>query len=193
MHGGKGFATPAGITGASLHAVTWAGDRFVAVGQDGAIVHSVDGDRWQEAGVSEIPGTRSLRDVTRGDRRFAAVGGPGTFVYSDDGYRWRRGSSVSESVHGVTWGDERFVAVGQTIWHSSDGRRWRAVARNAIPKSEWLADVVWSGERYVAVGRNGLIVHSDDGEPLGTGERQRYFQPPAWRCLERRRLRGGRR
>ena len=37
------------------------------------------------------------------------------------------------------------------------------MARNAIPKSEWLADVVWSGERYVAVGRNGLIMHSDDG------------------------------
>ena len=59
---GGGFASPTGNTGYSLAAVVWGDGTFVAVGSGGTIVHSADGERWQEARSSGM--ADRLRSVT---------------------------------------------------------------------------------------------------------------------------------
>ena len=83
VQGGRGFTAATGITGASLHAVTSAGDRFVAVGWDGTngmMLRSRDGELWET--VSDA-GTRDALDaVAWAGTRFIAVGDNGTIVAS---------------------------------------------------------------------------------------------------------------
>ena len=49
VRSGGGFVSPTGTTGITLFDVTWSSMRFVAVGQQGTIVRSSDGDRWTAA------------------------------------------------------------------------------------------------------------------------------------------------
>ena len=174
---GGGSAAPTRVTGAHLEAVAWGGERFVAVGDDGLIVHSTDGDRWQEASGSvhleagrqyEFPVLERLYGIAWGDGRYVAVGNLGTIVHGDDGDQWNKAGDFPEratyaSIFDVTWDGERFVAVGVYVLHSSDGERWGATSYSTL---EWgvLFDVVWSGTRYVAIGDIGAIVYSDDGD-----------------------------
>ena len=85
---GGGHRAASGATGASLQEIAWGGDRFVAVGDDGLIVHSIDGDRWQEADGSVHVGSEPLFSVVWGAGRLVAVGGSGTILYGDDGRHW---------------------------------------------------------------------------------------------------------
>ena len=99
-----------------------------------------------------------------GGGRFVAVGGDRT-VYSSDGDRWQPSLSYDLwDLRGVTWGNDRFVAVGDngTIAHSKDGSRWRRV-RKVATRAE-LQGVTWGGGRFVAVGSDGTVVQSADGE-----------------------------
>ena len=88
---GGGSRSPSGTTGGRLEAVAWSGERFVAVGDDGTIVYSDDGDRWVAASGNS---TRSwLKDVAWGAGRFVAVA-HGTIMHSTDGDRWRSASDA---------------------------------------------------------------------------------------------------
>ena len=165
---GDGFTAPTGATAVSLEAVAWGRDRFVAVGDQGVIVHSTDGDRWEQAtGAVDLGlGThRALGDVAWGAGRFVAVGFE-TIVHSSDGDRWEEasGSDTWGSLESVAWNGEKFVAVGWigAIVHSRDGERWEPVRDSAAEHS--LLSVTWTGERFLAVGVGGVIVHSADGE-----------------------------
>lgn len=170
VRGGGGFVSPEGTTGASLWSVASNGETFVAVGDDGLIVHSSDGDRWVEAGYAVSSGW--FRDVAWGGGRFVAVSGY-QIVFSSDGDRWQRARfRGSGDVESVTWGNGRFVAVGDDglIMESSDGDRWRRV-RDRATRAD-LHGVAWAGGRFTAVGSDGTVVSSADGEhwqPTDTG------------------------
>ena len=62
-----------------LYGVAASGTRFVAVGTNGAIVHSNDGDRWKASGSAT---SNLLEGVTGNGTRFVAVGSNGTLVAS---------------------------------------------------------------------------------------------------------------
>ena len=166
---GGGLTSPSGRTGMGLQGVAANGELFVAVGWDGTIAHSIDGNRWVEASFSATD--RWLSDVAWGGGRFVAVGN-GRAVYSSDGDRWRRSRSYDlGDLNSVAWGHDRFVAVGDdgSTAFSNDGIRWRRVRNVAtrrvhdatIPD---LRAVAWGGDRFVAVGNDGTIVRSADGE-----------------------------
>ena len=108
-HGG-GFVSGAGTTGEILNDVVWGNGRFVAVGDAGTIVHSADGDRWQEASV--VPTSKSFHGVVWGGGRFVAVGN--SILYSSDGDRW------------------------ETAVYSRDGHRWGSVA-NTRRTASWMS------------------------------------------------------
>ena len=144
-----------------LPGVAWGGGHFVAAGywQD-SILHSRDGEVWQEA--SQRGRLYGLMDLVWDGRRFVAVGS--TIGYSADGDRWQKArTSVTGEFHAVTWNGARYVAVGHDglIMHSDDGDRWERAVDSAT--EETLEDVAWNGERFVAVGFHGAIVHSSDG------------------------------
>ena len=146
----------------ALYGVESNGTRFVAVGDDGTIVHSSDGADWTAASNSAT--TAHLRDVAWSDSegRFVAVGAAGAIVYSSDGDSWTAAtnSATSEWLQDVTWAGSQFVAVGAagTIVHSSDGSSWKKVNNSGTAND--LRGIAWNGTRLVAVGLNGTIVVS---------------------------------
>ena len=144
-----------------LHSVAWGDNGFVAVSHWDTLLHSRDGEVWQEA--THRPDVYGLNAVTWDGQRYLAVGH--TFAYSEDGKRWSRATSDDGSgLHAVTWSGERYVAVGHDglIMHSDDGEGWSQATYRAT--TETLNDVAWNGERFVAVGFHGAIVHSADGD-----------------------------
>ena len=170
---GGGFVAPTGRTGLPLYSVAFGNRRFVAVGRDGTIVHSSDGDSWQQATNNAT--SEPLRGVAFGNGRFVAVGGgPGsTIVHSSDGDSWQHAintatsinTATAEPLRGVAFGNGRFVAVGLngTIVHSSDGDSWQQATNNASSYQPF--GVAFGSGRFVAVGIYGSrIVHSSDGD-----------------------------
>lgn len=170
---GGGFTAPDGQSGQSLQSIAGNGTRFVAVGDNGTIAHSSDGERWTAVGDGAT--SAGLYGLTWNGTRFVAVGEWGTIVYSSDGVHWTSASNnpteeligdtnYVRGLYSTTWNGERFVAVGGegTIAHSSDGDYWTRASDSAT--SAWLYGVTWNGERFVAVGESGTIVHSNDGD-----------------------------
>ena len=147
-----------------LSDMTWRGGRFVAVGSSGAVVWSQDGDRWMAA--SEVPTEAGLSGIAYRGGRFVAVGSSAPIIHSDDGDRWRVASEMAveaseASLASVTWGGDRFVAVGSRFLYSEDGDRWQQ-ARDG--PGEWMRVVAWGGGRFVAVGPPGRVMYSNDGD-----------------------------
>ena len=172
--GGLRRASPDGVDwrttdegGAPLYGVTFGEGTWVAVGGDGAprVLASSDGVRWNERPVPDTD--QVLKNVVWGDGRFVAVGIHGIKLVSPDGWRWEDRSDewITELI-GVTWGADRYVAVGQQDWTvgvstvSTDGSTWTPVETNG---PEELHDVAFGAGRFVAVGLDGLRAASDDG------------------------------
>jgi len=106
-------------------------DRFIAVGDAGAILVSTNGVNWT-AGNS---GQSALNGVANASGLFVAVGELGTILTSPDGTNWtQRTSGTTNSLLAVTYGGGEFVAVGGcdrcdpttrgTILTSPDGVTW---------------------------------------------------------------------
>ena len=128
---GGGFTSPTGRTGVVGNDVAWGAGRFVAVGWHGTIVHSRNGDRWQNATHSGT--SQWLESVAWSGTHFVAVGLSGAVVRSSDGDHWVRARHVetSGSLQSVVWSGDAFVAVGWDgeVVHSRDGDRWEAGER----------------------------------------------------------------
>ena len=163
VRSGGTFTTSRSSDPTALNDVAWNGERYVAVGDEGTILHGTDGELWREARTSSA--WDALRSVAWNGERFVAVGGS-AIVHSPNGHRWQQASSTVEAyeLNAVTAGDGRLVAVGGrgAVLYSSDGHRWTEASDSAT--ADTLADVAWSGGRYVAVGWDGAIVHSADGD-----------------------------
>ena len=73
-------------------------------------ISSPDGEHWtpRESGTEE-----SLQSVAYGDGTFLAVGRKGCLLASRDGRHWRSLPSGGTDLCDVTYGCDRFVAVGQ--------------------------------------------------------------------------------
>ncbi|MCB1768490.1 MAG: hypothetical protein KDJ31_02130, partial [Candidatus Competibacteraceae bacterium] len=154
----------------SLSGITWSGSQFVAVGT-GTILTSPDGAQWtlREAGTPHL-----ISSVAWGNGQFVAIS-INKILTSPDGITWTtRDSGVSVppplfgsvELRGVTWGDGRFVAVGEgdTILTSPDGLTWTIQeSKVGIPGSSRLESVAWGNGQFVAVGDGGAILTSPDG------------------------------
>lgn len=149
----------------SLWDIRYGGDRFVAVGSNGAIVTTLDGENWQR---QESAATGFLHGVVYGDDRYVAVGRDRTVVNSNDGELWETGTVNGEmpptaSLLGVAYGAGAYVAVGHdgTILRSLDGISWEVASRN---RGDRLGGVAYGNGRFVAVGMTGLVLISSTGE-----------------------------
>ena len=76
---------------------------------------------------------------------------------------WETASVPSEySAVTVTWGDGQFIALGNGVWSSVDGRAWSQISR-ALDWGGYTVAVVWTGSQYIAVGWYWMIATSSDG------------------------------
>lgn len=159
VRGGDGPVSPTGTTRYSLRAVTWGGERFVAVGGEGGlIVYSDDGTDWRTASAGATADT--LTGVAWGGTRFVAVGRSGAIVHSRDGIRWHKANGIDtwDLLTDIASGGEWFIAVSDhgLILRSRDGVHWEEV-RDRVTRDP-LHAAAWGGGRFVAVGWNGTIL-----------------------------------
>jgi hypothetical protein len=162
------FPTP--VTTHSLSAVTFTGDRFVAVGLISVIdpffwsfsyypkiITSTDGVTWSSRSVA---GSFGLNDVTFGNAQYLAVGWGGAVVGSPNGSTWSgRTQPATSGLNSITFSEGVFVAVGEAggIFTSSDGSSWTT---RTSPVTKTIYEVTYGKDSFVAVGENGTILQS---------------------------------
>jgi hypothetical protein len=145
----------------------WAGaafgaNRFVIVGEIGAIQSSSDGVVW----TAQSSGTaNALADVVFANGRFVAVGSSGTILTSTNGSNWTAAASgVSAALAAVTYGNGIYVAVGAsgTVLTSGNGINWTNQSGGITPSLN-LKSVAFGNNLYVAITGAGEIIVSPDG------------------------------
>jgi len=176
---GKNWTSQPSGQSQHLVGVVHTGSGFVAIASQGSseLVLSDDGKIWRPWDYSRGPWLDPNRILYEKDR-FIAVGdngegvSDGEILLSSDGTRWVPADYPSRPrrLLGLTYGKERFVAVGLgQIWISTDSQNWR-LATESIPRT--LHDVVCDGEQFIAVGTDerdhgfsqAVILRSTDAE-----------------------------
>jgi hypothetical protein len=146
--------------------------RWVAVGDGGASVYSLDGVSWAvgndyNSSSPANPNNYALRSITQVAGTFFAVGDAGTILSSTDGITWTSHTSsvTASNLNGVAHGAV-YIAVGDsgTIVTSTDGNTWTAQTSGTTSNLRQVTSFISSyGSIYVAVGDSGTIVTSIDG------------------------------
>ena len=140
-----------------LSGLVFDGGQFTAVGDAGRILVSSNGQTWTDQCVG--PDT-DLYGIARGPNAFVAVG-DSAIITSSDGTNWIQLNS-SRKLHGVTYGNGLFVAVGKkgAILTSPDGLTWTT---RSVTSDSYIERIIWANNRFVGVGEAGLMVTSTDG------------------------------
>ena len=136
----------------------------VAVGDNGKILHSLDGARtW----VQRNSGTTGwIVAVTYGNGRYVAVGEGGMVLVSSDAVVWNRVASTGTTarLNNVLFSQGKFVAVGEggaTIASVDGGVTWSPTTSNA--GAAWLHGLAFGAGRWIATGQGGTVITSTDG------------------------------
>jgi hypothetical protein len=163
------FTRPAGYTGTYFEA-TWDNEKFIVVGDTGAIHTSPDGSTWtaQTSGTTE-----NLRDIIwnkwavgeRGVPEYIAVGDNGTILWSNNGENWYpQTSGVSQALWSIAYNGSTYVIVGDvgTVLTSNNGTSWIQRTSGA---TNTLFDLIYNDDvdKFIAVGTGGTILESADG------------------------------
>lgn len=133
----------------NLNDVIWTGKEFVAVGDKGTIISSANGTEWMTISTET---ENDFNSIAKGPDNYVIVGNKETIMVSEDLSSWLVvHSSIldgrgSKQLWKVIWGDNQYVAVGNTILTSSDGIKWVKRADKGI----LMHDIVWTGEYYVS-------------------------------------------
>ncbi len=176
----------------SLEDVTWLGDRYIAVGLNGAIITSdANGSAWTELNPGIDVGTITLKGVAGNEggngngNIIVVVGTNGTILTSDDdGVTWTEAvlpEFANESLNDISWDGNQFGVVGSndTILTSPDGVTWTSHIPGT-PDITFVAASQWDSSLPVnpvlgAVGSAGTFVVSPDavtGFSVPTGTNQ---------------------
>jgi hypothetical protein len=149
--------------------------RFIALGADGSILTSTDGNAWTSAAPIPNNGAR-MNSVAFGLVSSAAkyvavggvVGGAGSIFTSPDLVTWTPVPTTVRELYSVSFLNNGFVATGAngTLLTSTDASTW--TLRNSNPPTfNALRGAAFgtgsAGARYVVVGDAGTILTSTDG------------------------------
>ncbi len=91
-----------------------------------------------------------------------AAGENGIILTSLDVTTWTQEIAGTNSLHGITYGNSKFVAVGfmGEILTSPDGTTW---TQKTSGTTDYLQAITYGNGKYVAVGHSGEILTSPDG------------------------------
>jgi len=146
--------TPLTAGVAHTYCSTWGNGLFVAIGNTGTIVTSVDAKVWLTR-INPVLGT--FFDMIWNGSIFVAVGANGTIITSLDGITWTaQKSGVLNSIASVSWDGIQFVAVsGSFFLTSTDGINWTAQDSGS---NQAFLGVDNTGVNTIAVGQLGSIL-----------------------------------
>jgi len=165
-------SVPAGFA-SDLSAVVFTGAQFVALGTDGSIVTTTDGNAWTSAASvpSGVVRMNSLAfGFASGAGRYVAVGNGGNIFTSTDLVTWTQAvSNTTNDLYNVAFPKDTFVATGAngTLLTSADAITWVAQSSNtsmALRGTTYgTGRATGASAQYVVVGDSGTIVTSTDG------------------------------
>jgi len=142
-------------------------DEFVAVGENGVVLKSSDGENWDGFSSGLASG---FVGITFADEQYVAVGAAGLVATSPDATVWtERPTMIGRSLSAVAYGNGLYVAVGVsgTIQVSEDAINWDLTFSTT---GETLLDVIFSAGRFVACGSGGKILVSTNGRNWAAAE-----------------------
>ena len=165
---------------AQVRAVAYGGGKWVAVGVSSAaakLAYSTDGKTWSGATNSNIFGSTPTGVAYNGTRWVATAQAGGganpktTIAYSDDGITWTAAANSTSifttTAYGVSWGGDKFVAVGQgtnTIAYSTDGITWSGSTNGNSVISILGYGVAYNGSQWVVAGQGtNTLAYSSNG------------------------------
>ena len=178
---GKTWTPRYSVSTADLNAVVYGNNTFVAAGSvpsvpnsttsTATIMKSADGTTWTVPYSYSIPRNEyggKVYGVAYGNGTYVAVGlnlsqGFGSILSSTDGTTWYpRDAGLAASLRGVTYGMNKFVAVGDNgvILTSSNGVTWTSQASGV---SLALYGVAYGNNTFVAIGEMGAVMVSPNG------------------------------
>lgn len=149
-------------------------ERYVAIGDGGAITTSDDGTDWTKGDFGGALSGVSFSDIAASPTatNHFVVAAYGAIGYSPDGLTWTEatGTGVPVNAYGVAWGDGIYVTVGSSgeFGSSGDGASW-TTSTDTDFASVTLGVVTWTGSQFVATGSdypsNAVVVAtSPDGD-----------------------------
>ena len=114
--------------GNQINKIIYSNGLYIAVGENGLIMTSPDGNNWTSRNNE---GDEDIKSITHSENKglFVAVALYGIIYTSTDGFTWSR-TSVDIGTYGffsdVVYSEDKeiFVAVGSAIWSSTDGINW---------------------------------------------------------------------
>jgi len=145
----------------TLIGIVYANNTFVALASLNTVLTSFDGKTWTARDIRPPYHSGFYEGIAYGNGMFVVVNSD--ILTSSDGVKWtQRASVTNNSLYGVAYGSNTFVAVGEkgTIVTSSDGATW-------VPRTSGTTNLLWAvvygNGTFVAVGDD-TILQSD---PLG--------------------------
>lgn len=134
----------------------------------GDLLASTDLARWDRQPILEA-GT--LADLGCSGKAVVAVGPHGTIVSTSDTQRWKTRSLGEEDLVAVTWGHDRFLAIGVRggLFLSPNGDSW---VRSTETLDSPCTTLAWAGNRFLAFGPQTTMAESADGVTWTTVELQ---------------------
>ncbi|QDU73124.1 hypothetical protein Pan97_00910 [Bremerella volcania] len=144
---------------------------FIAYGQQGLRIASVDGRTWSEPIVEK--NNYYFKGCQYAQNRFVAFatyGGKTLFFSSPDGANWEKLSEqdVDGRLHDIAYGNGRFLVIGgdmdghwSSVMISKDGVHWEGPTK--FDKQPLLLRVAFGNDQFVAVGVKGRVAVSQDG------------------------------
>ena len=147
-----------------LNGITWGNNSFISVGELGFILSSTDGLSWEETSYGS---RKTLNAAAYGNNIFVVVGDFDPILTSTNGLNWRNINIETQfvSLRGVTFGDNKFIAVGDKILVSQDGENWTILPPQSTGNYHYLNlnCVTYGNGKFIAVGSDGVIFTSIDG------------------------------
>jgi hypothetical protein len=167
---------PAGFA-SDLSAATFSGSLFIALGTDGSILTSPDGNTWTAAASVRSSGAGGPRmnsiafGLVSGATMYVAVGDGGSIFTSTDLITWipAAASNTTNDLYNVSSPNGFFVATGAngTLLTSADASTWTpqslTTSRALRGATYGTGSAAGASAQYVVVGDSGTIVTSTDG------------------------------
>ncbi len=161
-------------TAQTLNAIATNGVIQVAVGNNDALVTSLDNTTWTSRDNNSTD-TIDLFDIHWCRTQFVAVGrsndilnNPSVVLTSPDGITWTRQQNLPVGItfRGVTFARNKIIIVGsrdastQVIFFSKDGITWGGVP--VLDTDRNIKNPIWTGNRVIILGNNGQVLTSRD-------------------------------
>lgn len=151
-----------------LTSVTWTGGDFLAVGLDGGVYRSSNGNSWSEA---EKVTANHLSSVIAGNDGLVAVGEYGAVLRSSDADDWTPVHAIEGELKGVAYNGQKFCAAGSdgganydpVAYESTNGIAWQKVDLEISGEDYPFGprDMVWWDGRFWGLGGDNFLYSTD--------------------------------